>query len=323
MSSEEDSIVLPSSYESAEHREFIRDAFRVECRRHGGSNSSYFWRVVVPILTENKARFRMPGVAHVEFNFDQFENNRKLLSHFLGIADKEKRPRRFGDGIVRVFDAFLQLKSPGFDAAFRNLGVADKVGEQLGFFLRDPSALKDRARQALNVQSVVGLYEYDEVDTHLRHSGFTRVVAFLSGASIDYLKVVDFLFNLERDTASDQRERLNLVSGFCIPGRGFSPVIMRSETYQTRHLGLLYTPGSLVEMNGGVLDELTYEVFTTDKNDKGRVIDIGNEAGTMLLNKALDVHYGPRLRRHLRAITNSKDISRVSYKLDKILVRML
>ncbi len=315
-------IILPMTYDS-ERREFIRDAFRIEFNSQSDTQQRYFKTTIVPLLNQNAHRFSIPGATKVEFEIDAFVNDKNLMRDFLKQKDKGKKPRRFGDRLVKVFDAFLQLRIPGYDSAFEKQGAADGVGQILGTYLRDQSALKDRYQQALNVESIFGLYEYDEVDTHHKYSGSTRVLAFLSGKSIDYLKVIDFFMNQNKHEGTGQRERLNIISGFCIPGRSFSPVIMRSETYKTRHLGLLYTPGNLIDMVGGVLDDLTYEVFTTEENKEKVTLPTKSTAHDELFKKALNIHYGPKLRRNLRVIKEKSYKIDIERKIDLILSDMI
>ena len=219
---------------------------------------------------------------------------------------------------MRIIDAFMQIQHPGFDLGFNKIHTADTVGQFLGTYLRDQSVLADGMQQALNVQKIVGpqkiigIYEYEEIDTHREESGNMRIVCFLSGASNDYLKVIDFIFDDRTDTGIPEGGNRNFITGFCIPSEAFSPLIMRSGSYKTRHLGLLYTPGNLVDMAGGVLDELTYEIFTTNKQQLGSATKARDDTHDQLFAKTLDIHYGPRLKHHLGPVSNKLKIRKIT-----------
>ena len=193
----------------------------------------------------------------------------------------------------------------------------------MGAFLKDDSALDDRHQQSVNAQSIRGIFEYDGVDTHHEEIGEKRIVAFLSGESIDYLKLVDFKFDRASETFLPKDVDCEPLFGICIPGEEFSPVILRSDSYRTRQLGLLYTPENLVEINGEMPDELVYEVFTTNKDQLGSNSNADDISTDGLFLQALNLHFGPRLKRDLEPLSNPQEIAKVADIIDQIATEVL
>lgn len=223
------------------------------------------------------------------------DESRRILTDY--IADGNSR--EFGDVFLRFIDAFLQLRVPRFKASAADADSVDTIGMAIGEFLQDPVVARARSNLALSAQSILGIYEYPEIDTFQRHRGVMRCIAFLTGKSIDYLSALDFQFDPSADPAPFNDKNVDLFNGFCIPGRAFSPIVMRSARTRERLNGLLYTPGVLVDLSGPLFDDLTLEVFTTDKAHQGSRPDLLTDPAFV---RTLALHYGPRLRRFLKRV---------------------
>lgn len=327
-----ETITVQFRYHDLAHQAFLRNALQVErAVNYGKGMESYFRDVMRPLVEANEHRILLDtDGSRPDFDYEQLANNRKMLTDFVGDRDKSKSGQRdFNVSFLRLVDAFLQLTRPGINSAFKKTISVDDLGQSLGAFLRDQKSMRNPGQQALNVQkalnvkNVIGMYEYDEVDTHLEETGVQRVLVFLRGKSIDYLRVVDFIFDTSSDSTFRDHSNLNSVTGFCVPGKEFSPVLMRSTTYGTRHLGMLYTRGDLVEMSGGSLDDLTFELFTTNTSQLGSANKSGASEQTLLFAQALDIHYGPRLRQDLVPVTNSLAKAKISKIVENLAIDML
>ena len=313
MKEQDGNIVVRFRYNELTHQALLRSGLRVEkTLNYGKGMESYFRDVMQPLVKKNESRIVLDtDGSHPSFDYEQIFNNRKMLTDFIGEGDKNKKGQRdFNVSFLRVVDAFLQLRKNGIDASYSAILAADDMGQMLGVFLKDQASLSNPGQQALNVQralnvqNVIGIYEYDEVDTHFVESGERRVFVFLRGKSIDYLKVVDISFDCSKENLFEDIANYNFLTGICVPGREFSPVLTRSKSYGTRHLGLLYTRGNLVNMVGGPLDDLTYDSFTTNAAKLGSAAKANEAAHTKLFAQALDIHYGPRIRREMNPVAN-------------------
>ena len=69
----------------------------------------------------------------------------------------------------------------------------------------------------------------------------------------------------------------------------------------------------MIGQSGGVLDEIIFDVFTSNLNQQGSKSSgtTNNDPNVM---KALDIHYGPRLQKTLKR-ASKKDASRIELHL--------
>ena len=185
-------------------------------------------------------------------SYDQLESDLRQITDFVGKSYSERKGYTF---LLPILDAFMQIQIPGFDAAFKNQSNSDAVGLAFGEFLRDEISHKNRGQLAVSHQKILGIYTYDEVDTYQATIDQKRVLALISGKNIDYLLVVDApMASLTGSKFGRHDRSLGLLTGFCIPGEAFSPVLLRTPTFRVRQIGLLYAPGHLIETYGGALD---------------------------------------------------------------------
>lgn len=310
-------IVVRKSYGDKTYRDFLRHSFRIEYNRDARGREKYFRWVMKPALTGVADTFDRDDKSKWSPNYDRIEGNLKTISDFVGDGYTD---RRFNDEFLRLIDAFLQIKLPGFNSAYAAHRNLNAVGMYLSSFLRDEQAYYDRSSLLKNATTLQGVYRYQDVDTHHGHTGDTRTIAFLSGDTIDFLSVMDFV-----DVADARPERAarDVHSGFCVPGNRFSLTAIRSENLKSRQIGILYTPGRLTDMSGDALDEITYEVFTTEDSHAGSRSTERDESLDPLFAKALDIHYGPRLRRILRKLTDADVEDRQRAIIDSYRIKLV
>lgn len=315
----EKTVIVRKSYHDKTYRTFLHDAFRLEYQRDGRGRQPFYLNVIQPLIDDNIHLIKIDTGDDFQFQFPALHRDFRNISEYIRKDNIKTTP----DAFLRMIDAFMQLKVPGFNATFLEHQRSDETGLAMGEFLRDPGAATSRSRLALNAEPIVGIYEYEDIDTFQEYRGAKRIVSFLRGERIDYLLMLDFDFEAALSSTIRWDEHLNLIHGFCVPGEAFSPVVMRSLREHKRHLGLLYAPGNLIEMYGGVFDELTYEIFTTDKEQQGsRQVD-HKYADFPEFAEALEIHYGPRLRKHLSKVTDRKEIDQISNRIGKMKLELL
>jgi len=309
-------VIVRKNYDDKSYRSFLHDSFRIEYKSDGRGRTPYYLNVIQKILDENISDIRID--TGEPFHYPDLHRDFRNISEYVRDHSLVRDP----DDFLRMIDAFLQLKVPGFNDAYQKRQDADDTGMAMGAFLRDPTSVKDRYQLARNKQAVVGTFEYQDIDTFQEYRGAKRIVTFLGGNDrIDYLLMLDFDFEAALSKNFRRNEYLNLVYGFCIPGEEFSPVVMRTLRHHKRHLGLLYAPGNLIDMAGGVFDELTYEIFTTDKGQQGSKIHADDYS--LDFAKALEIHYGPKLRKHLTKVTDKGVLEQLSERISYIEMELL
>ena len=180
--------------------------------------------------------------------------------------------------------------------------------------------LSSRMNLAINNQRIIGVYKYEDVDTHHNPTDETRYLALLSGINPDYVLLLDAPIDIPLFTRN-MSEKLKIASGFCIPGDNFSLVVMRTLCFRRRQLGSLYSAGSLIDDSGGVLDELEYETFTAERDDVG-LAQSQEQYGKTDFAKALAIHYGPRKRRALTKLSGGEK-EKITKRFDVLRRNML
>lgn len=312
-------VIVREKYTDRTYCIFLHGAFKVEYERDPRGRSKYCIQVMEDLIVKNLSKIQHETESNFTLAAPNFYDGFRDISTYL----KTGKPPSADTIFLRYIDAFMQLKVPNFNAAFDEHEAIEATGMMMGEFLRDPSAAKNREQLALNVQSVLGVFKYDEVDTLRQHHGQTRIVAFIAGNNIDYILMLDFYINLVEKREPEGDEYLNLKYGFCIAGDEFSPVILRSFKEHKRHIGLLYTAGNLIDMSGGVFDEITYEVFTTDKSDQARNSPKSKYSGDPKMAKAFEIHYGPNLKRYLKKVSDINELAVVQKKIDILRMGLL
>ena len=312
-------IVVRKKYDEKTYRDFLHDAFSIERNRDRRGREAYYWQVMHSLVENYSSQIVLDSGEDYLFSPPIMDDRCRMISAYIKKDALKRNPEPF----LRMIDAFMQLKVPGFNSAFTQHLSMDATGLNMGEFLRDPNAALSRPQLALNAQSIIGLYKYKDVDTFQGFRGGNRYVAFLAGENIDYLLMIDLQFDTELDLSSGQDQRYRIVYGFCIPGEEFSPVIMRSLTKHNRQIGILYTSGNLIDMAGGHFEEMVFEIFTTDKDHQGsksKNRTIGKDPN---MAKAFELHYGPKLRRHISKVSKPQEFRKVSDKIDKIRLGLL
>ncbi len=294
-------IIVKRSYdEHDDYRKLLWSTFKQVYEEQHRGRKPFFEDVMMPLVRDNAAFIRLDDGTGYPSPIPAIGKERKIITDYVS----EGEARSFDSAFLRFIDAFLQLYRPTFATTSGWGASLDEIGAALGEFLPDPAvttAASGQRRLLERGQIISGLYEYPEIDTFQRHHGVRRCVAFQTGTSFHYLLTFDFRFDISEEAVPFKKRNLDIFYGFCLPGRDFSPVLMRSAAEGERLTGLLYAPGALVDLSGPAFDELTLEVFTTDKAHQGS--RNGQTAGDAWA-KTLEIHYGPRLRRFLTRVVD-------------------
>lgn len=316
-------IVVQNHYSNDDYKFMLRTTMRsvfAEQKAPVGIRK-YLEEVIEPVIVIHSERIVLENGIPVFPNVPPLIENHKTFWYYLS-DDPLYRDRKFNENLYRVVDAFLQLSAPLFNAMIAARNNSDAVGHIFGEFLRDETAHYDRARLALSQQSILGIYRYEEVDTHQVSVEQDRYLCLLAGKNPDYVTLIDAPFDFEHFGVLNRSEKLKILSGFCIPGETFSPVIMRTLCFRLRQIGLLYTPGNLIDAHGGALDELTYEVFTTDKASMESLAS-KKKYGDPLFASVLNIHYGPKKRQTLTKLPDGDEKSKIINRIEKLRLSVL
>lgn len=312
-------IDIKSRYLDDDYRDLIRTTMKFEFDRQEAGTRKFLKEKVFPTIQNNLNRIRVDGKEEFRPHFNPLFDDHKVFNHF---TSEKYQKRRFNDNLLRIADAFLQITVPYFNKLRLDRELADSAGMTLGAFLRDEALLKDRYQLSLSQQALIGIYQYQEVDSHQYRIGEDRFLAMFAGKHPDYISLVDVCLAAKKEQNKTPDEALKAYIGFCIPGVKFSPAIMRTACFRRRQFGLLYTPGSLIDAVGGALDEITYEVFTTDTSTFGSKFT-KEKYGDSSFAKALDIHYGPKKRRQIERLAQGQKLDEVSERIELIQRNMI
>lgn len=307
-------IDIKSRYLEDDYRDLVRTTMKFEFDRQEAGTRKFLKEKVFPTIQNNLNRIRVDGKEEFRPHFNPLFDDHKVFNHF---TSAKYQKRRFNDNLLRIADAFLQITVPYFNKLRLDRELADSAGMTLGAFLRDEALLKDRYQLSLSQRALIGIYQYQEVDSHQYRIGEDRFLAMFAGKHPDYISLVDVCLAAKKEKNKTSDEALKAYIGFCIPGVKFSPVIMRTACFRRRQFGLLYTPGSLIDAVGGALDEITYEVFTTDASTLGSKYT-KEKYGDSSFTKALDIHYGPKKRRKIEKLPQGQKLDEVSKRIEFI-----
>lgn len=296
-------IVVQRSYSDPDYRWILRQSVQdhywsLNSAKKTRSTGDFFGEILSGKVAQNLDRIFWDNGEQFEPDFEETNTDRSRLNDFVRIGKSPNR--RFSDGFLALIDAYLQITLPWFDASYRHALRSDEMGMMFGAFLKDESALESRFQLELNKQRVVGVYEYDEADTHLNLTGDTRYLALVAGENPDYINLLDASVDFS-PYLKNRAEKLKISSGFCIPGEEFSLVVMKTLCFRRRQIGLLYSVGSLVDKTGGVLDEIEFETFSAENDPVGLAAST-ERYGSVAFAEALKIHYGTRKRQPLRKL---------------------
>lgn len=249
-----------------------------------------------------------------------YDENDRLLDHAIALRDNpaerkalerylEAKGQVSNELLVQRFHAFLHERRPDRAANLDPNRATDTIGKIFGIFLRDPTLHQAPYELAVEGQRILGLYQYDAKDIGGQAIGDTRYLAFLAGATPDYLFCADFYFRQHQIVQGD--EHLRLQYGFCVPGNEFSPLILRTHKHRERVAGLLYTPNALSDFKSDVLKDLRMDVFTTDKSQFGA--SYGDH-----LDAAIRVWNGPRIQVVLKRVENARNIRMLNERIAQL-----
>lgn len=236
------------------------------------------------------------------------DDARTIISEFYN----EGGDRKFRNPLFWLFDAYVQIATPGFADIDADRRGVDDIGRDIGQFLRDPHLGAQNYNLSTASQKLTKYFEYDNVDTLNQFDGGMRYLCLFPGRTVHYLFAVDFKYDIPKtkiDMARYVRHKhsdLQLYYGFCAPGQGFSPVIMKSHTVGERIAGFIYASAELINVSSEALDGLRFEVFTTDRQfhgDAGRF----DYSATGIFSRALAEAKGVKLARELRPVNRGTE----------------
>lgn len=236
-------------------------------------------------------------------------------------SSNSKTVATHGPALIRAFDAYVQATVPKFLEMIMAPDDLSKMGEIVGYFLRDPRAGVFDYIIAQAKQKILHFYQYDNVDSAGQYDGETRYLCLFAGETNDYLFALDFAFAGNR-FAPLEDERLRLYYGFCAPGEYYSPIVMRSYCLRERLAGVIYPPSKLVGVASEALEQLRFEVSTTDNEFHVKSVgDNDSERGVdEVFLRALKDSKGLRLVRSLRKVEhNSEKYKTVKSRTDRFL----
>lgn len=303
----------------------------VELRKQYGSNRRVFFDYEMGLtLDNNRDRIKADYSDKYIFDYPALDASRRLLDTF---RKDGGTATNFKPVALRMFDAYVQLKSPRFKQMLQARDDLDKMGEIVGFFLRDPKVGTLDYHLAKASEKLLHFFAYDNVDNVGSYDNTTRFLCLFAGETSDYLFALDFAFVegdivfLRDEHPMDKKdEKLRLYYGFCAPGEDYSPIIMRSYCLRERLAGVLYSKSALIDLNSEALDKITYEVFSTDKSFHGLATGQKKDKTdpANLLQKAVMIAKGLRIGRHLEKIEiNSELHQKLSIRIKQIKVDFL
>ena len=293
------------------------DRFRQSSKK-GRGRRPFFSNEISPAILDHLDRIKYSDGASAELHdkLDAVFRNDKLITDFIG---KNYTDRVVFTPLYPVVDAYLQIKSPGFGTIFRSKFSTHNAGTVMSGFLGEREYQINPYSRALKEKDLVGIYEYEDVDTHEASDGSKRILALIASAGQDFLSAVDIPVRATIGPLDRRNTSSDLLAGFCIPGNEFSPILMRTACFRFSNVGFLYTAGDLIDRKGQFLHSLTYEVLTNNRDDFG----ISYREKDDLVSQAIGIYFGPKVRRHLSSVTDAERYRKIREKIDKIQMDML
>ncbi|MGJ8527442.1 hypothetical protein [Maritalea sp.] len=284
------------------------------------SADTFYTNEIMPKIEDNIDLIKAEFDPNYRFEW-HVDNELRIVSDFLMEGDT----RKFGLKRFHMFDAYVQIASPKFVTLTNGKEDLDKMGEIVGHFLRDPSMGELSYLLAQAKQKLLHFFSYDNVDTLGAYDETERYLCLFVGETPDYLFALDFAY-VESDIVPLYDEKLRLYYGFCAPGEDFSPIVMRSYCLRERLAGLLYTKSSLIDLSSASLNDLTFEVFTTDQSFHGSKKEAEKEESPAMqaASKALQLVKGVKLGRNLTKIHEDSDLyTSMNSRVQKFIVDFL
>lgn len=320
MNERHNKIIVHRRYEGKlrDYREEIRLFFQ-QVYAAGPGRGPFFQQEIRPALESHAKKLFYDDGTHFVPQLDSLESDVKQITNFVGKNYSSKKEFVF---LLPILDAFLQIRYPGFGKTFKTQNTADEVGMVLAEYLRDSEFQNNRYELAKAKQRIMGIYTYSEMDTYSATTGQERFFALLSVDASDYVLAVDGPLSHQPNKTTPLSEKADILTGFCVPGDEFSVIVLRTACLHYRQLGLLYTSGNLIDQTGSFLNDITYEIFTTDKSAIGSN-NSGAGYGSKNIDRALDIYFGPKIRRELSLTRNHREKASISKKIANIRFNML
>lgn len=327
-------IVLLNHYD-LDYRQLLWEAVKDDYDRSGYGRQPYFDREIEPLIKSNvHILYNEDGSEHT-FLWPELDEGYRRISEYLRrggfeeefstgdegeIKDKKKKhkPRKFGDQLIRMFDAYMKIKHPVIASTFSPHRDTDATGFVFGEFLSDASISQQLYEMEVTVQNLIGIYQYQEETTASVRTGNNRYLALFKGDTKGYLLVMDFRWLATDKIVPLNDEHLMLYYGFCIPGRRFSPVIMRSLNQRERQAGMMYGKEALIDFSAPTLDQIYLQTYTTDVDHFPDKPEGDNSKETQLFQEVLRLKEGPVLNRTMFRVNNDNEYNNIAKRIEKI-----
>lgn len=323
----EHKIILKYEYDN-DYRHLLWKAVRADYDRSNYGQKPFFDREMEP-----RIRARL-GDIEIENSDERFQipdvyDDRKLIGDYLrngGIdkdeteksSSKKRKPRNFSALVIRMFDAYMKIKHPVIATTFAANRDTDATGFVFGEFLTDVEVRRRLYDLEVTRQSLIGIYEYQEETTASVSTGGMRYLAVFYGDTQEYLLVMDFCWSPTEKIIHLVDEHLRLYYGFCIPGRKFSPVILRSLDQRERQVGMMYGKDALVDFSAPTLEQIYFQTYTTDSDHFPHEPALDETEDNKLFQEVLRLKEGPVFNRTMYKIKDDSKYNAIAKRIERI-----
>lgn len=309
-----------------EYLQLLWNAVRTDYDRTNLRRELYFEREIKLRIDAHVKNIKVEGHDEISFIYPDLHDECRLISHYLrngGMLENEarnkKKPRKFSILLLRMFDAYMKIKYPVIATTFSPNRDTDATGLVFGEFLTDVAVRKRLYEMEVTLQSLIGIYEYQEETTATFRTGIDRYLALFQGNTQGYLLVMDFSWSLSDKIVHLVDEHLRLYYGFCIPGQKFSPIILRSLDQRERQVGMMYGKDALVDFSAPTLEQIYLQTYTTDSEHFPDKSDGDQSKETKLFQEVLRLKEGPILNRTMfRVKKKSNEYKAIAKRIERI-----
>lgn len=312
----------------ADYRHLLWKAFKEDYVGSDCGQKPFYYREMRPRIDPMIKNIEMENAPDdkYEFRYPDLYAGYKLISDYVregGIEEDvnqttNKKPRNFSAEKIRLFDAYMKIKHPVIATTFSPSRDTDATGFVFGEFLTDVAVRKRLYEMEVTLQSLIGIYEYQEETTGAARTGINRYLALFRGDTEGYLLVMDFSWSLSDKVVHLVDEHLRLYYGFCIPGRNFSPIILRSLDQRERQVGMMYGKDALVDFSAPTLEQVFLQTYTTDIDHFPDKPGDDQSSKTKLFQEVLRLKEGPVLNRTMFRVKNSNEYNAIAKRIRKI-----
>ena len=312
----------------ADYRHLLWKAFKEDYARSDYGQKPFFYREMKPRVDPWIKNIELENTqdGKYEFRYPDLYAGYKLITDYVreggieedGDQTTNKKPRNFSAEKIRLFDAYMKIKHPVIATTFSPSRDTDATGLVFGEFLTDVEIRKRLYELEVTLQSLIGIYEYQEKTIGAAQTGPNRYLALFQGSTKGYLLVMDFSWSVSDKVVYLVDEHLRLYYGFCILGRNFSPIILRSLDQRERQVGMMYGKDALVDFSAPTLEQVYLQTYTTDIDHFPDKTDNGQDKEAKLLQEVLRLKEGPVMNRTMFRVTNTNEYNAIAKRIEKI-----